>query len=294
MKFKQRLISVGKSAWLVLIFGGVAFYLIRNFDQVMAHLDAVSAYRLLLAGAFLTVGRLLLVELSRWSVRVAGGAIGYERMFYINSISQLAKYLPGGIWHFVGRAGYYHTENLTPKQTTKAIIVENIWLVTSACCVGAFFIVAYAADAASGLLLLGLLAAWIGIQVLVVRLHGEGAILTEIIILLALQAVIWFLLGLSLWAIVPEASTPGLFALVIGAFCVSWAIGYLTLFAPSGLGVREGVMLALLAVAIAPAQVIVFVTLHRLIWVAVEVVLGVLARLFATGDESPTPESVPQ
>ena len=59
---------------------------------------------------------------------------------------------------------------------------------------------------------------------------------------------------------------------------LSWSIGYVSLFAPSGLGVREAVLVAILSVAYVPEQIVFYVTLNRLIWVVVgEVVLGLIA-----------------
>ena len=47
-------------------------------------------------------------------------------MFAISALSQLAEYLPGSIWHFVGRAGFYHAGRLPLRAVTRAMVIENL------------------------------------------------------------------------------------------------------------------------------------------------------------------------
>lgn len=274
---RQALLSLLKSAWVLVIFGGVVAYLVTNWPTIREQLSGVALWRVLLAHVCLLGGKLLLVELARHSVEVTGASILYRRMFVINAMSQLAKYLPGGVWHFVGRAGYYHAAGLALPQVTRALIVENLWLVTSACFTGGIAFALYAGDARS-LLAVVLFGLWVVLLAVMTRWRVPDVSWRAVFQALGLQALAWSLIGASLWVLIP-VNAPGFMLLTVGAFALSWAIGYITLFAPSGLGVREAVLTALLGVVIDPAAALIYAALNRVIWVLTEVLLGVLARL---------------
>mgnify|MGYP007090168503 CR=1 FL=1 len=67
--------------------------------------------------------------------------------------------------------------------------------------------------------------------------------------------------------------------LAIGAFSVSWAIGYSTVFAPGGIGIREIVLTALLGNFFPVQQIVTYAAVHRLLWTGAEVVLGLASGL---------------
>lgn len=274
---RRVLLSVLKSAWVLVVFAGVVVYLITSWPTIQAQLSGVALWRVLLAHVCLLGGKLLLVELSRHSVQVTGAHISYRRMFVINAMSQLAKYLPGGVWHFVGRAGYYHGAGMALPQVTRALIVENLWLVTSACFTGGIAFALYVADARS-LLAVVLFVLWVVLLAVMTRWRVPDVSWRAVVQALSLQALAWTLIGAALWVLIPVAA-PGFALLAIGAFGLSWAIGYITLFAPSGLGVREAVLAVLLGVVINPSTALVYAALNRVTWVFVEVVLGLVARL---------------
>jgi len=276
---KNRIRQILTWAWLLLVFGGGIFYLATNFDSISEQLRTLSPLRLVAAVGCLIAGKLMLVQLSRHSVEVAGMPFSFWRMFTINSLSQLAKYLPGGIWHFVGRASYYHQDGMTLKQATGAMIVENIWLVSSALFVGATYFVLYAVDLTRALGLVVLVVLWVLILVIMTRWRVPDVRVQDVLVAMLLQIAIWTLLGMALWVLIPTDDPLGIFPLAVGAFGLSWAIGYLTLFAPSGLGVREAVLVTILAVSIAPAQSVVFAAINRLTWVITELILGFVVRI---------------
>jgi uncharacterized membrane protein YbhN (UPF0104 family) len=70
------------------------------------------------------------------------------------------------------------------------------------------------------------------------------------------------------------------FALLLGALALAWAGGYLVIVMPAGLGVRDGLLLLLLAPILDPARALLFVGLSRLVQFTVDagITLGWLAR----------------
>jgi hypothetical protein len=274
-----RLIRIAKWLWLVLVAGAVVRYLWAHWDEIGPQLRAISPARLALAAACLIASKLLLVIVSQRSVALAGHRIGYRRMFAINALSQLAKYLPGGIWHFVGRAGFYHADGLPLRAVTRAMVVENLWLVLSAFLAGLIgTLTYYLSGARAGIAAAGLLAVWWALLWLIRLRFGGVRSWRAGLSGLALQAAVWALVGISLWIILPGVSGWGSVALAIGAFCLSWVVGYVAVFAPGGIGVRETVMAALLVPLLAAPDALIYAAVHRFVWVAAELALGILAK----------------
>lgn len=276
MNWRNQLIAIAKRAWVLLVLAGVIFYLVRNFDEVVNYLQLISPFRLIAAFGLIFIARFLLVQLSYLSI--SNTQISFSRMFYINSWSQLAKYLPGGIWHFLGRAGYYRAEGLTVKQTTQAMIIENIWLISSAGGIGLVLFLLETPDTYHIIAVFTLITLWIALQIGILYYHQRRINPKMLLLTTLLQIATWLLLGASLWMIFPETDALNTYILIMGAFCLGWAVGYLTVFAPSGLGVREGFIVAALANIYPISVVLTYVTVHRLIWILAEVVLALLAH----------------
>ncbi len=269
--------GIFKRLWLLLLFGGVGLYFAGNVETILSHMRQVSAVRLILALGFLAVSKLLLVRLSQHSVEVTGQEIGYARMFQINSMSQLAKYLPGGVWHFVGRAAYYHAEGLSLKQTSQAIVIENLWLVTSAAFAGGILFSLYAKVPTSAAVLVLL---WALLLYIMTRWRVPQANWRDTLSVGALQSAVWILLGASFLILLP-INDPALLPLAMGGFGLSWVAGYVSIFAPGGVGVREATLTALMSAALPPESVIVYAAINRVLWVIVESALGLIAKLIS-------------
>jgi uncharacterized membrane protein YbhN (UPF0104 family) len=83
--------------------------------------------------------------------------------------------------------------------------------------------------------------------------------------------------GLSFWLVFPPNG--GYLAQVTGAFSLSWLAGYIAFFAPGGIGVREVLLAILLGAFFKGEEVAIYASIHRLMWVLAEVLLGGLSAL---------------
>jgi hypothetical protein len=269
-----------KWLWLILVAGAVLFYVGRNMTTIKTQVRTIVWTHVSISLFLIALSKLLLTQLSRQSVLTTERQISFPRMFYINSMSQLAKYIPGGIWHLVGRAGYYHGDGLSLGETAHAMVAENIWLVSGAFTIGLLSCVLYYAQPLTAIVVIvGVVAVWwSGLWTLSGRFKRQRHWRTNTANLV-LQAAIWILLGMSLWVILPHASGPHFATLAIGTFGLSWAIGYLAIFAPGGIGVREPIIVALLAPVMSPTTALLYASTHRILWVIMEILLGLLAQL---------------
>ena len=275
---KQRIILFAKWAWILLIIVGVSWYFSRNFDDVRQEIQRLSIVRLLTSLLLLIVGRLLIVELARTAVLATGSTQSYREMFRMVTLSELGKYLPGGIWHFVGRAGYYRTIGMTVTQAAKAIFTEHLWLAVSSALGGSILLVLYADDTYSIIGVLALSVLWILFSIVTLRETALTPTIRVLSRLIVLQSMIWLSLGLSYAVLLPLSLDDGIW-LTIGAFAVSWLVGFVAVMAPGGIGVRE-VAITTLMLPLFPSQTtLILASVHRLLWVGVEILLGLIALL---------------
>ena len=266
----SRLKAFAKWLWLIIVIGGVAFYIFRNRETLLTQLNAIAIPDLIASFVLLLMGKLLLVEQVQRAVYAVDGRMSYTRAFYINAVSQLAKYLPGGVWHFVGQAGLYRSSQLTVGQTARAMTLENIWMIIGASIGGLIAYAFYSVDLLPAIgLAWGLMGVWAGLLWLIARRYGTSFHIPR---LMMTQFSMWLLLALCQWIIIPDKSTV---LLAIGAFNLSWVIGFVSIFAPGGIGVREVVFAGIMAAAINPSDALIYGGVNRLLWIITEIILGV-------------------
>jgi uncharacterized membrane protein YbhN (UPF0104 family) len=316
---KERLLRIAKWAWLCLVLAAAVWYLARNGRTVAEEVRRLEPQQIGLAIALLLATKLILTEITRRSLRPSTPRPAYRSCFYINGVTQVAKYLPGGIWHFVGKFAYYRGMALTSAAAGQAMIAENAWLVASSIFFGLILSAPALARNPDALpvslrwlvadshtpILLGL-SLWLIVLALIEVVLGRNVprAVWRTLSLIVVQSACWFAAGLSFWILFPSAARPQAFPLAVGAFSLAWAAGYLTIFAPGGIGAREAVLVALLSGITTPEHAIVLASIHRLLWTSAELLMGATAVVGgALGidwrvqplreEESPSRESLP-
>ena len=91
--------------------------------------------------------------------------------------------------------------------------------------------------------------------------------------LLAASLLAWILLGLSFGFILPGFSS-GTSMYYIAIYAFGWITGYVAIFAPGGIGIRETVLVWLLGSSIDPELAIVYSSVHRFVFILAEILLG--------------------
>ncbi len=199
--------------------------------------------------------------------------------------TNLAKYLPGNIWHFVGRVQALRSHGAPLGIAATAVVLEPLLM----------------AAAALAVIVLSQPSAWLQAGILLVVLAGvHPRILNPVLKRLTrsklrqselasqsetlglqryplqplMGAIVFVLIrGLGflcvLTALTPVAWGQGL--AVVGNFSVAWLLGLIVPGAPGGLGVFESTALALLGTEFSPAVVLGAVALYRLISTLAEI-----------------------
>jgi glycosyltransferase 2 family protein len=222
--------------------------------------------------------------LRRLGVNASAGWVG---MFFT---SQLGKYLPGSVWQYAGRVGLAKRRGVTVQTALASIVAEVVFSSVAAGLLGLLV--------APGWVALGVLAALVvaGVVTLLLapkarplvtrplarlRVNREtlaaGLRATPVgtllyIPVLGAYGLAFWLTGRALFA-VPAAQI----GTYIGTFALAWLAGLVAVFAPGGIGVREAVIAALLSSRLGEAHAIVLAATSRIVLVAVDLLLGLLA-----------------
>jgi len=181
------------------------------------------------------------------------------------TVSSLGKYLPGKVWAVAGMALMAQRAGIAPWAATgSAVVLQVLAIGTGAAVAGLTGRAAIEAAHRGSGVVLGLLVAGAvaGVALLLwppllrrllrfaapdAEARGAPAV-AGIVVGIVANAVAWVGYGASLW-VLSRGLLPGVdlgLGLAIAVFTASYLAGFLALFAPGGLGVREGLFILML------------------------------------------------
>jgi uncharacterized membrane protein YbhN (UPF0104 family) len=217
--------------------------------------------------------------------------------------SILARYIPGTVFMFVGRAWMHQAQGLDLSRVGAAMVYEQaLQLCSALVAVALLWPLASVASGWAGLSLLAIpallallhprvfapLAGW-----LLRRVRGQtlGASLGfgTVVAVLWYYVATWLLVGLAAWLFARATLDVGVDALplVTAAYAFAYVAGMAAFFVPSGVGVREAVLAGALAGEIGAAVALAWAVLLRLWQTGIEVlfagVVALVARLASAG-----------
>ena len=291
----RRWINILKWIWLPVVFGGIVYYISKNHQILLKYLGSVSIPYLLLSMILLLGGKLFFARLTMQSVWGQPWKPTFSQMVYAHSMTQLAKYLPGSVWQFVGLFGLYRTNGLSNVQAGKSILVENTWLLSSAIYFGvgvvtishdelifSFLRIPYRLWIQVALVLF-ILAAWIFTIFIIDRVvfRTNRRSLQGLLSIMLTQMLAWSFIGAAFWVPLLAINQDIHFGIIaIGSFALSWVVGFVTIFAPGGLGVREAMLTILLSGLIPAEASLIYAAVNRFAWIFIEICLGIFCELF--------------
>lgn len=184
-------------------------------------------------------------------LKSCGATVLYRTAFRIHTRNLPARYLPGGIWHTVGRVSDLHHCGVSAPQLATFVFLENTIAPGVSLTVGGISVcyfhglggwgAAGALGALGGLALL-IIAPLIANLKMLPKLNSVA--LTDYAITIGWTMVFWCLAGASfvcyLLAFPFARDVPVLEA--GGGYLFSWGVGFISIFSPQGIGVSEAVM----------------------------------------------------
>lgn len=287
---KNKLVSALKWLWLIFVGVFIAFFIQRNHAEIRAAIGHIHVFYLVLSFLCIAGAKILLSFFMRYAVRSAGIDLNFLSCFKIYNLSQLGKYVPGNIWHFVGKAAAYRNIGFSMENIRDALVAENAWLVAGAFTYGLALMLVFSFGTVEYLLLsYGMYAAGFALVLSVLVLLGKrifkirfGQMFSDRkmnLKIAVLQVAIWTLLGLGFyWLAVPFDKEGAPILMVIGLYALAYSIGFVTPFAPAGIGVREAVLGAGLLPYLPIEAVLVLSVANRGVYLAVEVLLALSSQ----------------
>jgi len=226
-----------------------------------------------------------------WHALLVGLGVSRPRreLFGIIGITQFAKYVPGNVAQYFGRAGMSLVRGIPPRPLAVTMILETLLVIAAAVVMG----VGTGALSDVGLTVvqlhgaqLALIAALVGLAIAGLFLFRrvappllrrfapkyasalDGTLLppqSRLAQAFALYCGMYVCMGIGL-ILLARFLLPGAphdYWLLIAVFALAWVVGFVTPGAPGGLGVREGLMLLMLAPVFTAASASVLVIALR-------------------------------
>lgn len=212
--------------------------------------------------------------------------IDRKTAFSIHIARLPARYLPGGIWHTVGRVMDYRQQGIANRQISAFVALENGVALALTLAIGGAILYAYRGADSLGIIAgLASIAGVIGLPVILVILNSRVLDETNRISPFAylkcvlLMLVFWggaaaaFLFYLSAF----PAATGNYGAIeMAGIYLFSWGVGFLAIFAPQGIGVFEFVASELMVTPIGFMGLAALIAGFRLVVLMADIIVWLL------------------
>ena len=213
-------------------------------------------------------------------------------------LSNLARYVPGNIWSYVGAVELARREGVARRVTLAVMALTQVLSVGVAVAAGLPVLLAERARLGRPALLGAVVVAALGglavlfrgrlLELARRRMPGfDPGELTPsagtVAWLVAGYAVYWAVTGLAFAALVAALHplAAGDIPLVVAAYAAAYAAGFLALLTPAGLGVREGVLVVALAPVLPAGPALVVALVSRVWMMLVELAGAAVAHLVA-------------
>jgi len=296
----------------LVVVGFLGVLLVRDWSQVQAHHWSVDWPRVVLSSACVVVAYSGFVLAWRIALARLGGHLSLVDAHRVWYLGNFGRYVPGKVLQLAGTAYFARAKGVSPVLAVSASLAAQLFVL------GAGILVAGAAApsldrpglaayrtvgmAAAVAFLAIVLTPLLGVAYRAgLRLIGRSEYYTplpwsERLVLLVVNLGAWIVLGVGFWLFLGGVTDlPGdAFLPAVGICAAGYVAGYLAVFVPGGLGVREGVYAALLSLYIPPSVSVAVAILARLWMTACEVVAaGLLVARYGIGDLRAAQPSTP-
>jgi len=253
----------------------------------------------LIIGILIYMLILMLLSLAwKKSLHLLGKNITFKESYIIFNRSLISKYLPGNIFQYVGRFLLGRNIGISDVTLISSIILETISLIIASILLVLSFNIILGWVYKFNNLTLSLSAAFIILSIIIIIILKYSfkirqwflkkpwflqistislkSLLIGIIPILFIYLSFLLASGLLFWFLsitVFEININNSILIFIGAYIISWTIGFITPGAPGGLGVREAILISILSPYIFEAKALSIALIFRLITILGEVLL---------------------
>lgn len=275
-------------AWLVLVLGALTYYVYRHGGEILTTVKQTAPSAIALAVLAAMIGKFFVaLQMKRTLGLMNVDLQGFE-FLRLYSYPDLAKYVPGGLWGIIGRLGAYREKGIPAWVIAKAIAIEHVWLIGGSAAIGAAvyagsfggraLVNRIGVDLSPSLVVAAtaaILVIWLTLVFASIRLvagrAASGTVLTTLLVA-AEQSITWIAFGFAFHVLLPVEAAD--LATAVGATAMAFAAGFVAVFAPAGIGIREGVLTVLLSAIIAPQTALASAVFFRVVLLIADIIFA--------------------
>ena len=290
-----RLVAAARVAVGLVLFGGVVYAVARDWSTVRDTIGRLSAVDLVVSELLVLAGLAASVLVWRASLRELGPRVAVHHAAKIYLVGQLGKYLPGSFWAFLVQMQLASRVGVARVRALAASIVAAGVSVLTGVVVGLFLIPSigdgevWRYGVFAVLVVLCALAltppvlTWlVGLGLRFVRRPPLESPVTWAGMLRAAgwALVSWTAYGISAWVLAVGAGAPAgaSFLLCFAGVALAMTAGFVVFVAPSGIGVREAVLVAALSPVLDSGEALSVALVVRLVFTLADLI-GAAAAL---------------
>jgi len=284
------------------VIGLIFYYLLR---ETITHWDELSASnwnpkysRLILSQITLLFFALYRGYVWQMILKLYNGPLSYKNSFYVITIASFVKYIPGKIWQYIGKVYLSSREGVPVKVSTIAISIELIITLLSGFLSSLCFL-SYAPQNPINIpvyiypiiILTGFAIIHekclnkiieIGAKIFKKEYTYISYAYKTVLIIFIHWFFVWALYSMGSFFFITAFTDIGMGSIGLFLFLIpfSWIIGYLSIIAPDGIGIRE-LTLALPLKSLIPIATITILLVALRFWILIsEVVIAFVVILF--------------
>lgn len=250
-------------------------------------------------GAMVAILLGLLASLQVWRVLLAslGSPLALRPSAKVFFVGQLGKYLPGAIWPVLAQMEL-GTEHRVPRRRSATVSVLTMLVSLLGGLIAALLTLPFMAGAATAyrwaFLVVPVLLACLHPRVLnpalglLLRLAKRPPLEQPLTARAVLASLVWALVswacyGIQIWLLAIRLGVPDGRALLLatGGFAFAWCVGFLVVFAPGGLGVRDVLLIALLAPVVGTGGATAIALVSRILMTVGDLVIAGVSAAWA-------------
>lgn len=296
---KDKLLKALKIIFGVLVVVFLAWYFRKNWDEFSEKIMSVNIGIFIVSMLFYFVYKITLASLWHYITKINGCSIRYEKAVTSYLYSILGKYIPGKVFMLAARLTYYKEEEAQLSKVTVCFFIENVCTLLGAAMlfiVSLFFFPNELLENYKWLTLLLIAAFFVCIHPkiinFVLRLIGKifkknleipmkySQMLKVVLLFIGNWLIVGFGFFILTKSIYPAAEWSQMLYCA-GIWGVSAIMGILAIFAPSGLGVREGIIVAGLMLIMPQSDAMVISVVSRLWQTIPELLLVAMAFVYS-------------
>lgn len=305
----KRILSVFQSSAFRTSILGLAvvaaiYAVIKNWPDVSKSISALPWWLVAIEVVLAFIYVYMTMRSWRVILNDVGPAINHVVARRIFFSSQVAKYLPGGVWNFVAAAEVGKDYEISRRRSVCVLLVSMMISIVTGMLLAVLAVVLGPQATAERYWWVAALIP-VGIAVLSppvlnrivnvgLRLLRRSALEDDMTWGGTARASAWALLGwiaigLQLWLVLTalgmDASLSS-FLLSTGGYALGWTAGFLVFFVPAGAGVREVALGAVLSTVVSSGVVVTVVLLTRVFTTVADIGFGIAASIRMKSDQT--------